>query len=148
MLSRAQLFIACPVSDLFCTLQSMLTGAMGITFQIAETLFCRGIGNLTLIISDTSFRFLIGANALGILLACNWASDDAELHILCRFGCGSRFHAHSEEGTEEQNGGAPQLRAGEAFAENPGGKCQRTGGTKELQSLRERDTNLPDCDVI
>src|ERR1700724_805213 len=148
MLSRAQLFIARPVSDLFCTLQSMLTNAMGIIFQIADTLFCRAIGNRTLIISDTSFPFLIGANALGILLAANWASDDAELHILCRFGCGSRFYAHSEEGNEEQKGGAPQLRPGGGLAENPGGKCPRTGGTKELQSLRERDTNLPDCDVI
>jgi len=85
---------------------------------------------------------------LGILLACNWASDDAELDILCRFGCGSRFHAHSEEGAEEQNGGAPQLRVGEAFVKNPGGKGQRAGGTKELQSLRERDADFANRDVI
>src|SRR6267378_2571355 len=71
----------------------------------------------------------------------------ASLEIFCGFNGDRRFRSHGEEGAKEQNGGAPQLGVGEAFAENPRGKCQRTGGTKELQSLRERDTNLPDCDV-
>ena len=70
------------------------------------------------------------------------------LDILCRFGCGDGLGAHREERTKKQDRGAEQLRIRKALAENPCGKCQRTGGTKELQSLRKRDTNLSDCDII
>src|SRR5437667_6813948 len=72
----------------------------------------------------------------------------AALETFCGFNGDRRFRSHGQKGADEQNTGAEQLRMRKAFSENPCGKRQRTGGTKELQSLRKRDTNLSDCDII
>src|SRR5437660_5956505 len=72
----------------------------------------------------------------------------AALEIFYGFNGDRRFRSHGQKGADEQNTGAEQLRVGKTFAENPCGKRQRTGGTKELQSLGERDANLPDRDIV
>src|SRR5207245_11640171 len=72
----------------------------------------------------------------------------AALEIFYGFNGDRRFRSHGQKGADKQNTGAEQLRVGKTFAENPCGKRQRTGGAKELQSLRKRDTNLSDCDII
>ena len=59
-----------------------------------------------------------------------------------------RLHAHGKEGPEEENAGAPQLWRAEPFMKDPGGKSERTGGTKKLQRLRECDPDFTDRDVI
>ena len=70
------------------------------------------------------------------------------LDVFCGFNHDCRFDSHGEEGTEEENGSAPNLRVSETFAENPGRECQRAGGTKELERLCERDTDFVDGHIV
>src|SRR5437773_7665555 len=70
------------------------------------------------------------------------------LDILYGFNHDCRFDSHCEEGTVEENGSAPNLRVSETLAKNPGGKCQRAGGTKELERLRERNPDLGDGNIL
>jgi hypothetical protein len=69
-------------------------------------------------------------------------------NILRRFTSGDWFHPHGEERAHEQNSRAPKLSVSEAFVENPGGERHRSGRTKKLKSLSERDSNLVDCYII
>jgi hypothetical protein len=70
------------------------------------------------------------------------------LDILYGFNHDCRFDSHGEERAEEENGSAPNLRVSETFAKNPGGECQCAGGTKKLERLRERNTDLVDGHVV
>src|SRR6266404_5945772 len=70
------------------------------------------------------------------------------LDVFCGFNHDCRFDSHGEEGAKEENGSAPNLRVSETFAKNPGGECQRAGGTKELERLSERNTDLVDGHVV
>src|SRR5204863_1522039 len=68
--------------------------------------------------------------------------------VLGGFSCNRGFGAHGEEGAEEEDGRAPELGVGEAFVENPGGKCHCADGTEELECLGEGDPDLVNGDVI
>src|SRR5438067_1639548 len=70
------------------------------------------------------------------------------LDILYGFNHDCRFDSHGEEGTDEKNGSAPNLRVSKTFAKNPGGECQCASGAKELERLRERNTDLVDGHVV
>src|SRR4029077_3526583 len=49
---------------------------------------------------------------------------------------------------EEQNSRAPKLSVSEPFVENPGGERHGSGGTKKLEGLSERDSDLVDRHII
>jgi len=70
------------------------------------------------------------------------------LDILYGFNHDCRFDSHGEEGTDEKNGSAPNLRVSKTFAKNPGGECQCASGAKELERLRERNPDFMDGHVI
>ena len=59
-----------------------------------------------------------------------------------------RFHPRREEGAEEQDGRAPELRRGETLVKNPGRKRERAERAEQLQGLRKRDADLADGDVV
>jgi hypothetical protein len=69
-------------------------------------------------------------------------------NILRRVTSGDWFHPHGEERAQEQNSRAPKLSVGQPFVENPGGERHCAGGTKKLEGLSERDSDLVDCYVI
>ena len=64
------------------------------------------------------------------------------LDILCCFCRGGWFHSHGEERAKEQNSRAPKLRVSEPFVKDPSGERHRSGGTKQLEGLRERDSDF------
>src|SRR6266496_4611247 len=79
---------------------------------------------------------------------CSRAQSVQRSNILRSFGRGDRFHAHGQERTKEQNGGAPKLSLSQSFTINPSREAQSECRAKELKRLRERHADFTNGDVV
>src|SRR5215813_14134165 len=70
------------------------------------------------------------------------------LNIFSCFRRGDGLGAHCKEGADKQNAGAPKLGVRESFAIEPGRQCHCNGWAKQLETLRERDSDFLDRYVI
>ena len=87
-------------------------------------------------------REVLNVFALCTLLGTKDRRSRGRSNILGRLTRGDRFHSHGEERTQEQNSRAPKLSVSEPFVKDPSGERHRSGGTKQLEGLRERDSDL------
>src|SRR6266496_1383925 len=79
---------------------------------------------------------------------CSRAQSVQRSNILRSFGRGDRFHAHGQERTKEQNGGAPKLSLSQSFTINPIREAQSECRAKEMKRLRERHADFTNGDVV
>ena len=70
------------------------------------------------------------------------------LDALSGFFRRDRFRSHREEGTREQDSGAPELGVRQVLVEIPRGEQQGSDWAEKLQGLSERDADLADGDVV
>ena len=87
-------------------------------------------------------RKVLNVFAICTLLGTKDCRSRARSNILRCFTRGDRFHSHGEERPQEQNSGTPKLGVSEPFVENPRGERHGSGGTKELEGLSDRDSDL------
>src|SRR5262249_46855185 len=73
---------------------------------------------------------------------------EKELNILSSFCRGDGLGTHRQKSAKKQNCRAPKLSVSESFAIDPSGKTHCDGWAKELETLRERDSDFPDSHVI